>query len=219
MHTETTRSSGYWLGTVLLLYLLRTDAARVAGCVTTRSRSARRGRLGGRCSRCCNTLLPRSRCRRSSNTSSRQIRAAQLERVESSNDRGQQGFRDLLKAVLSRAGLHTSRLLPSTTSRETTNGGRSVTAQRGEYQRLAHCTRQVMRYFGALTIIERLKRDSFRVGQPAVEALCSSDRVVTVPNRQGWKHHAVRQQTSQHRESDVEGARALWARHVRDADN
>ena len=35
MHTETTRSSGYWLGTVLLLYLLRTDAARVAGCVTT----------------------------------------------------------------------------------------------------------------------------------------------------------------------------------------
>jgi hypothetical protein len=25
MHTETTRSSGYWLGTVLLLYLLRTD--------------------------------------------------------------------------------------------------------------------------------------------------------------------------------------------------
>ncbi len=27
MHTETTRSSGYWLGTVLLLYLLRTDAA------------------------------------------------------------------------------------------------------------------------------------------------------------------------------------------------
>ena len=81
MHTETTRSSGYWLGTVLLLYLLRTDAARVAGCVTTRSRSARRGRLGGRC-RCCNTLLPRSRCRRSSNPSSRQIRAAQLERVE-----------------------------------------------------------------------------------------------------------------------------------------
>jgi hypothetical protein len=44
MHTETTRRSGYWLGTatVLLLYLLRSDAARVAGCVTTRSRSARR---------------------------------------------------------------------------------------------------------------------------------------------------------------------------------
>jgi hypothetical protein len=81
MHTETTRSSDsatVVLGTVLLLYLLRSDAARVAGCVTTRSRSARRGRLGGRCSRSCNTLLPRSRCRRSSNTSSRQIRAAQL---------------------------------------------------------------------------------------------------------------------------------------------
>ena len=63
MHTETSRSSDYLLKTVLsyiqkemhrlhtlLLYTLRPDAARVAGYVTTRSRSVRRGRLGGRCS-------------------------------------------------------------------------------------------------------------------------------------------------------------------------
>ena len=56
MHTETTRSSDYLLKTVLLLYLLKPAAARVAGCVTTRSRSARRGRVGGRCNHCCNTL-------------------------------------------------------------------------------------------------------------------------------------------------------------------
>ena len=38
-----------------------------------------------------------------------------------------------------------------------------------------------MLHFGALTsIIERLKRDSFRVGQPAVEVLRSSDRVLVV---------------------------------------
>ena len=34
-----------------------------------------------------------------------------------------------------------------------------------------------------------------------------------------WKRHAARQQTGQYSESDVEGARALWARHVGDADN
>jgi hypothetical protein len=47
MHTETTgtRSLNYWLRTALLLYLLITDAARVAGCVTTGSRSARRDYL------------------------------------------------------------------------------------------------------------------------------------------------------------------------------
>ena len=50
LHTETTRSSDYLLKTVLLLYMLRPDAARVAGYFTTRSRSVRRGRLGGRCS-------------------------------------------------------------------------------------------------------------------------------------------------------------------------
>ena len=50
LHTETTRSADYLLKTVLLLYMLRLDAARVAGYVTTRSRSVRRGRLGGRCS-------------------------------------------------------------------------------------------------------------------------------------------------------------------------
>ena len=64
-----------------------------------------------------------------------------------------------------------------------------------------------MFHFGALTSIERLKRDSFSVSQPAVEVLRSSDRV-GVPNRQRWKHHAARQQTGQYRESDVEGARA-----------
>ena len=59
LHTETTRSSDYLLKTVLsiLLYMHRPDAARVAGYVTTRSRSVRRGRLGGRCNHCCNTLL------------------------------------------------------------------------------------------------------------------------------------------------------------------
>ena len=41
LHTETTRSSDYLLKTVLLLYILRPDAARVAGYVTTRSRSVR----------------------------------------------------------------------------------------------------------------------------------------------------------------------------------
>ena len=41
--------SDYLLQTVLLLYLLRLAAARVAGSVTTRSRSVRRGRLGGLC--------------------------------------------------------------------------------------------------------------------------------------------------------------------------
>ena len=35
LHTETTRSSDYLLKTVLLLYMLRPDAARVAGYVTT----------------------------------------------------------------------------------------------------------------------------------------------------------------------------------------
>ena len=91
---------------MLLLYMLRPDAARVAGYVTTRSRSVRRGRLGGRCSHCCITLLLCSRCRRSSNSSSRQDRAAQLERIESRNDREQQGLRDLLKTIL----LHSSKL-------------------------------------------------------------------------------------------------------------
>ena len=42
LHTETTRSSDYLLKTVLLLYLLRPAAARVAGYVTTRSRSVRK---------------------------------------------------------------------------------------------------------------------------------------------------------------------------------
>ena len=37
LHTETTRSSDYLLKTVLLLYMLRPDAARVAGYVTTSS--------------------------------------------------------------------------------------------------------------------------------------------------------------------------------------
>ena len=41
LHTETTRSSDYLLKTVLLLYMLRPDAARVAGYVTTRGRSVR----------------------------------------------------------------------------------------------------------------------------------------------------------------------------------
>ncbi len=35
MHTETTHSSDYWLGTVLLLYLHRPATDRVAGIVTT----------------------------------------------------------------------------------------------------------------------------------------------------------------------------------------
>ena len=35
MHTETTHSSGYWLGTVLLLYLHRPATDRVADIVTT----------------------------------------------------------------------------------------------------------------------------------------------------------------------------------------
>jgi hypothetical protein len=51
MHTETTRSSDYWLMTVILLYLLRPAAARAAGC--HHEKPARRGRLGGRCNRCC----------------------------------------------------------------------------------------------------------------------------------------------------------------------
>ena len=92
LHTETTVrvvSHNLLNKTVLLMYLLRPAAAGVAGYVTTRSRSARRGRLGGRCSHCCNTLPLCSRCR-----------AAQLERVESRNDRGQQGLRYLLKTVL-----------------------------------------------------------------------------------------------------------------------
>ena len=80
LHTETTRSSDYLLKTVLLLYMLRPDAARVAGYVTTRSRSARRGRLGGRCSHCCNTLPLCSRCRRSINPSSRHYASNCLER-------------------------------------------------------------------------------------------------------------------------------------------
>ena len=48
LHTETTRSSDYLLKTVLLLYLLRPAASRVAGCVTTRSRSRGEERTPGR---------------------------------------------------------------------------------------------------------------------------------------------------------------------------
>ena len=44
MHTETTRSSDYWLGTVLLLYLHRPATERVAGIVTTQDTGMRSSR-------------------------------------------------------------------------------------------------------------------------------------------------------------------------------
>ena len=44
MHTETTRSSDYWLGTVLLLYLHRHATDRVAGIVTTQDTGMRSSR-------------------------------------------------------------------------------------------------------------------------------------------------------------------------------